>query len=371
MKKHIRHLLSICLLLLSFSSCNTSESYVVTYQAKLRIIEREDHQKCVSQGLDYGDWDEITTELYWRCRYNLVINRRINLAITPESIRNNKIVDIISEEMLKNLNRAKYSALAKMEDDIDLSDHKKCVDMGYDLLIGYMNDGYYKCRQNLVIARIPPAPKITNSFESAILPKDQGVNLKIATESRESNKEAIRVAVLLQKYPNCMGLNVDSADFKKCSEAEDRSKLCVMTINSKQIKKELDDKIYCQQQAFIQFPDNYALAKDKSSNELEKIKLQSKKKNDEDVQKEINTTLLYLEGSRNIDNNIGKESLNSGDSEKQSKEKLYSRVELLKLREQFIYQCDKKMEDKLPDYTKQLTDECLDIARNWDKEDKK
>ncbi len=355
-------------------SCNGSESYLFTYQSSLRIIERQDHQKCVSQGLDYGDWDEIITEMYWRCRYNLVQARIINDATTPDAIKNNAIVEKISQEILENLSRAKYSALAKIDDDIELSDHNKCMVMNNDLAIDQIgnsaNDRYYRCRQDLILARIPPAPKITHSFEAAILPEDRAAQyLKIAADSRGSSKEALLVAQMMQKYPNCVGLNIKSDDFKRCSAATDQSLQCLTTIHSLQIKKELQDKIYCQQQAFIQFPDNYALAKDKSSSEIEKSKLALKKDQGFQINQENNATLLYLEGNKTLTENIGRNIVSNDDDEKKSKEKLYSRTQLLKLRERFIYQCNKKMEEKLPDFAKKTSDDCMSIAKNWANKD--
>ncbi len=355
----------VCLVI--FQSCNSSESYLLTYQSKLRIIERQDHQKCISQGLDYGEWDEITTEMYWRCRYNLINERKINDAITAVAIRNNAAIEKISEEILKNLNRAKYSALAKIEDDIELSDHKKCESRNYGLGIGGLNDDYYRCRQDLIVARIPPAPRITHLFETSILPDDRAAEYKaIADSEGKSNQEVNLIVDAMQKYPNCLGLNVKSNDFKKCSAATDESQRCLANVNSLQVKKELQDKIYCQQQAFLQFPDNYALAKDKSAGEIEKLKIAEKSTADQEVKKENNATLAYLESDKNIEN-IGRYVEDVSNQEEQSKGKIYSRIELLKLRERFIYQCDKKMEDKLPEFNKQSSQDCLDIAKNWDK----
>jgi hypothetical protein len=306
--------------------------------------------------------------MYWRCRYNLVSARRINDATSAQDIRNNAAVDRISEEMLKNLNRAKYSVLVKIEDDIELSDHKKCEAQGYNLgAVGFgSDDAYYRCRQNLILSRIPPAPKVTNSFEMTALPKQKSVEYMAIADISRTNKEANDVANLIQKYPNCLGLNVQSEDFKRCSAAANESERCLANVNFLQVKKELQDKIYCQNQAYIQFPDNYALAKEKSAKEISKLKLAQK---DKDNIGEENIALQYLESD--IDTkNIGRYVEDIANKEEQSKDKLYSRIELIKLRERFIYQCNKKMEDKLPDFNQKSSQDCLDIAKNWDKESK-
>jgi hypothetical protein len=360
------------LLFLFLLSCNSSESYLLTYQSKLRIVERQDHQKCVSQGLDYGDWDELVTEMYWRCRYNLISARKLSDATSALTIRENAAVEKISEEILKNLSRAKYSALAKIEDDIEMSDHKKCSSSGYLLggigrMVGYTDDNYYLCRQASILARIPPAPKVTGAYEASILPPDRAAEYKAIAEEIGNRREADLIADAMQKYPNCLGLNIKGDDFKKCSAATDESQRCLANIESVKVKKELQDKIYCQQQAFVQFPDNYALAAEKSAGEIKKLQLAKKAKEDEELRQENNATLAYLESDKNIEN-IGRYIEDVGNKEEQSKEKLYSRIELLKLRERFIYQCNRKMENKLPEFTKQSSQDCLDIAKNWDKE---
>jgi hypothetical protein len=126
------------------------------------------------------------------------------------------------------------------------------------------------------------------------------------------------------------------------------------------VKKRLEDKIYCQKQAFIQFPDNYALAKDKSASEIAKLE-ESK----EHIAEE-NYTLKYLEGETSDISNLGRQIDKSGDWEEKSKEKIYSKLDLLRLREQFMYQCNQTMDDKLPDFVKNSAQNCLDIAKNWD-----
>lgn len=363
----VKNLKNILIFIFFLASCANPELGPPISEEGLRAIEQEDHQKCVAKGLNYGAKDAVVAELYWRCRYSVLMDRKMSGFFNSKVIRYNAAIDKMGEEILKNVSSAKYHVLEKIDDDVQLDDHEKCVSNGYDDSFEKNKDGYYRCRQNLVALRLSKIPQATNIYESAVLPEDTKETLKIVIDSRHTNKEATRVAELMQKYPNCIGLNVDSEEFKKCSDAAERSKVCIGTINSKQIKKELNDKIYCQEQAFIQFPDNYALAKDKSSSEIEKLEAEAKKIKDQETKDEINATLLYLEGTRSIDQNIGREVPNPRDGEEKAKEKLYNRVELLKLREHFIYRCNQKMEEKLPDFAQKLTEECMDIARDWDK----
>ncbi|MFT6106804.1 MAG: hypothetical protein ACJA0S_000885 [Rickettsiales bacterium] len=317
-------------------------------------------------GMDYGEWDEIITEMYWRCRYNLVMDRRIHDEISADSIKNNAVIDKIGEEMLRNLSRAKYSALSKIDDDIDLTDHKECFSQGFSINIGQNNDDYYSCRTNLVLRRIPPAPKITHSFEASALPPDRIDDYlrTVAKNSKENNRESSMIVEQIQRYPKCIGLAVGSKDFYKCSSASDRSAQCLSLVHLSISKKVLEDKTYCQEQAFIQFPDDYALAKNKSASEIEKLKAQIKSQKDIKSKDDGNVTLAYLKGERTISSVGGVEG--DGDEEKFAKEEIYTKVELMKLREYFVFQCNAKMDDKIPEFVEEKKKVCFDIAENWD-----
>lgn len=347
------------------SSCSVSESTLLSEQSALRVTERQDHQKCVSEGLEVGNWDDLTTELYWRCRYNLAKERITYLPITPGLFRKNSAINKTIDIIIRNIAKAKFASLAKISDDVEILDHEKCSKMGYNLSSFNQSgvDEYYKCRERLILQRIPPAPKITHLYETSVLPEKRERNyLRISRDSRkEINAEASEAIELMKKYPICVGLSTDSLDFKKCSEATESSKECLSNIESMKVKKRLEDKIYCQKQAFIQFPDNYALAKDKSASEI--AKLEEEKQNNE----EENYTLKYLEGETSDISNLGRQVNKSDNEEERSKEKIYSKLDLLRLREQFMYQCNQTMDEKLPDFVENSTKTCLDIANNWDK----
>lgn len=329
-----------------------------------KSIEKQDHQKCVSQGFNYGDWDEIITEIYWNCRYNLAQARKINNPNTSEAIKNNEIVEKISKKILKNLNHAQHSSLKKNKDSIGLSDHGLCITKRYSLGIKKENNDYYRCRQSLVLSRIPAPqetkpPQATKLYESSILSKNMAYEyLKNPNNGNNIYQDDLEVARMMQKYPSCVRPKTSSDDFKRCSMAAKKSDQCLKNINYSKIQKELQDKIYCQQQAFIQFPDS---TKDKSGNEIKAPEINAKKDQAYQSNQEIS---LYPKGDKSLVENISLDV--SGDNEK---EKLYDRVDLLKLRERFIYQCDKKMEEKLPDFVRQAKEDCLNIAKNWSDKD--
>jgi hypothetical protein len=133
-----------------------------------------------------------------------------------------------------------------------------------------------------------------------------------------------------------------------------------MNIDIMKSKRELEDRVYCQKQAFIQFPDNYALMRDKSKNEIAQLIQNNKAMTQED-----NRTLQYFLGKSEV--NIGSNLRGIENTEDNLKEKTYSRIDLLKLRERFTYQCNIKVIEKMPDFIDKLTKDCNNIAINWKK----
>jgi len=355
----------ITFLLLSLwplSSCDQSESYILTAQATARIIERQDHQQCVSSGMDLGKWGDIITEIYWRCRYNLVQNRMTADAVTTSAIKNNAVMKRISVKLLDNLNRSKQAILSKAEYNIDTLDHSKCIAKGY--ILNSTNEAeitdYYKCRQRLVFERNPPAPDITYSYEASTLPgKKFEQYLVQARRNSEPEQESFIAGEMLRKYPTCIGLNVQSRPFKRCIDAQKKAQKCLNNMNISIAKKQLEDIIYCQQQAFIQFPDNYSIAEHKSASVIEKeIEYQ------EELQR--NKTLEFLESGRTIQ--VDKLELKEVETAEEIENKLYNKIKLLRLREQFIARCNNVLQKKLPIFIENTTNSCGELGGNWDRE---
>lgn len=370
--------ISFLISLAGFLSCSRPESYLVNNQANLRMIERQDHQRCVYRGMDVGEWGDVNTEVYWRCRYNLVQERLIDYPISSASMENNAMIKKISEDILKKWNRARQFLLSKLDDNIETLDHSKCISDGYDIdsLDPAQVEAYYICRQNLVLERVPPAPGITNSYEAAILSKaDADEYMKMIRDNKKTDKEVLLVTKMMSNYENCAGLKVRSGEFKKCTDANDEAKKCLGKIEAEKAKKGLEDKTYCAQQAFSQFPDDYAFSKYKSAKEIAREK---KKKLDEKneftkKQAESSEDLQYLKGNvleaaknKDIDNNNARVS-NDDWYDINKKTKLYSKIELMKLREQFVKRCNKSMEEKIPQFADKYINECQAIATNWDR----
>lgn len=368
----MRSLLGILLIVIS---CKPSQSYLMSTQAHLRAVERRDHQKCVSQGIDFGKWNEVSTQLYWRCRYSLAQDKIIDNAINAADIENNAMIKKISSKILKNLKRSKQAILADMEDDIDVFDHSKCLSLGFSLDSGdqIKDREYYQCRKKLVHERNPPSPAITGSYEASILPKKKFDNyLKSAKQNKITNSQVKFTKNMITKYPACQNVNVKSKLFNECIQAQETAMKCIDEISLFKSKKQLDDKVYCQQQAFIQFPDNYEMTKNKSADEIQKIlekqRREEIKRQEKQEEERINRTLQFFqEQGVFYEDMILHDKQNVEDKQKQQEE-LMKKIQILSLREEFIIKCNEMMEQKLPTYIKEEIKKCEVISDNWGKE---
>jgi len=365
------------ILLAGFLSCSRPESYLINNQANLRMIERQDHQKCVSRGMDIGEWGDVNTEVYWRCRYNLIQERLVDYPISAASMENNAMIKKISYDILKKWNRARQFLLSKLDGNIETLDHSKCIAAGYDIDSPdpAQVEAYYICRQDLVLERVPPAPGITNTYEAAILSKsDSDEYMQMVKENQKTGNEVLFVNKMMNNYENCTGLKIRSGEFKKCTDANDEAKKCLNRIDAAKAKKGLEGKIYCTEQAFNQFPDDYAFSKYKSSKEMAKEK---QRKVDEknklaEIQAKNSEDLQFLEGSvfeasKNKDMAIKNIFNNDDEYYSEKKAMFYSKIELMKLREQFVKRCNKSMEEKMPQFTDKYVNDCKTIAVNWDR----
>lgn len=361
-----RYALQLSILCFLFS-CD-SQSYL-SAQVTVRNIEKQDYQACIAQGLDYGDWNDITTELYWRCRYNLIRVRFVTDIRSPSDVKYNALINKISEKIINNLIRSEFAALTTIDSKTEVLDNQECAKVGYDLNNNNKSimDNYYHCREKLFLSRIGGAKTYTDVKE--LLLTSSWNKDYLALLQKKYDDEIDNVEEMIKRYPNCFGLGIKSDDLGKCVMANNQSKKCLNEVESAKIKKIIEGKTYCQQQAYNEFPDDYALTKDKSASEIEKLKERKKlaqNKNSKELSDEDIIAKQYLNNDQR-QKNIGRQIVDDNDSEEQSKEKLYSRVDLLQLRERFIASCDKEMDNKLPDFYDQAEQDCLDIAKNWNK----
>jgi hypothetical protein len=365
--------IKLLLISLLIFSCKPSYDYTMNIQSHIRSIEREDHQACISQGIDFGKWNEVITELYWRCRYNLIQDKKIHDATTTSDIKNNAMVKKISIKILKNLKRARQAILADVKNDIEVFDHSKCLARGYNLDNNnpYKNEEYYECRKQLIYFRTSPTPKVTNSYEASTLPQ-QKFEQYIQNSRRDKvvTNEINFANNMIDNYPACNKINVRSKFFGMCIKAQKESVSCLENMNNTRARKQLDNQIYCQQQSFIQFPDNYSMARNMSQKEVKKMMREQReeqiKRLKEEKEAKVNRTLKFFEeGHVSQDVLFRDHDASNISNDQKKKEELYEKIQILELREEFIMKCNELMHKKLPDYIEDKTKQCLAIGENW------
>ena len=117
----LKKFLIIASALISLTNCAGNRE--TDSQEKSKSIEREDHQKCASRAIDSGDWSDNATTIYWKCRYDLIENRRVSNAKNNDAEYNN-LINTIKRNIVKNLNQARQLAASgrgKTDEDNKLS----------------------------------------------------------------------------------------------------------------------------------------------------------------------------------------------------------------------------------------------------------
>lgn len=348
-------------------------------QTNLKDIERYDHQLCLTQDIDFEKWTDVSAEIYWRCRYNLMQDKMVNNQMNPADVENNAKMAEINDNILKNLQKARKAVLVGIEDNPEQTDHLKCNKMGFvlDPKNQNMNEAYYQCRKNLITDRSPPPPGITSdvsNFQPTASMNSANKTMpgvKIAQHPLPPSPEVDFTINRMKQYPNCMNLNVKSKIFDKCVAAQKESLFCLENIRTVNAKKQLDDKIYCQRQSLLQFPDNYTLTRNKSAKEIEDM---LKKEREDEIAEErakqerelTRTRKFFGESYASQDKIFSDESDAKNIKQRQSeREIMFNKIQILELREEFIVKCNQMLEQKLPDIIQMERRKCLDMGKNW------
>ncbi len=381
MKKNIKYYASTSKKILSFSIAmlfmvgyGLSEAHAIKMTSDLKEIEIEHHKSCVLQGSKFGKWSDVSTEFYWECRHNLMQAKIIPNANSTSGIQNNMMVNEIDGKIIANLQRARRATLSGIESDIELFDHSKCLAMGHDLDTNDQgkNEEYYKCREKLIDDRSPAPPGITDSYYNPISRKDFGDKSVYNVKSNKPTSGEVEFVMnKINEYPNCKNINVKSIFFNKCIDSQKKAFFCFDGIRALKAKKQLNDKIYCQQQSFIQFPDGQTVTRNKSAEQIEEmLKKERERKIDElkmAKERDINRTKKFFEeGYVSQDKVLSREAdINNLKAERNKRENLFNKVQILELRQEFIEKCNQSLGDDMPQYVAKEEKKCADLSNSW------
>jgi len=376
--KTIKFLIFCASFALLWSCSNVKQSSTVNVnntQMSIKDLERRDHQICMSQGVDLEKWTDVSAEMYWRCRYNLMQDKIVHNPINPNDAESNAIIQEVSDKILKNLQKAHKAVLVGIDENPEESDHAKCLKLGYTLDPKNQdkNEAYYECRKQMIDNRTSAVPGIVTDKQPIMTPANQSQQhvAKIAQYDTPPSGEVEFTINRMKQYPNCMNVNVKSKLFDKCVGAQKQSLLCLDNMRTVNAKKQLDDKIYCQKQSILQFPDNYTLTRDKSAKEIEEM---LKKEREDEIadekakqEMELNRTQKFFgESYASKDKLFSDESDTKNIKDKQNeREAMYNKIQILELREEFVVKCNQLLDQKLPDTIEMERRKCLNIGKNW------
>ena len=243
--RKIYKLLSIFSFLILIS-CQSSNMFL----QEIQLVEFEDDNLCMMQGLEFKDED--TRTLYWKCRLR-VINQRI------ANQEDNYGYSLLFKGELKKLKKAiqnkidelNETTLVEIETSIDEKEHQYCVTLrnnGSDMT-------YFECREELARKR-----KVDDDLE--ILNNEEFVDNAYQIEEVITNNQITIVdEQCIQYVYNEIKLNqclIDNQNFIKC----------MGNINNQLEERRINDKLYCNQVSINRYPDSLFNNQGQNNNDM-------------------------------------------------------------------------------------------------------
>lgn len=280
--------------------------------------------------------------------------------MTPKQAKQNSdIGDLITKISLK-LSDSSETILIRENKKMDNLDHQQCLRMGYDTENEDQAkiDDYFACRKALIEER-----KLLPPFGNTDYLKYQNhsYNLGFVIDQRISEMLK-RYNEAKEKYPDCIKYNLLAVNFKNCTMAQDNSRQCLGEIDRKRFKKDGEEKILCQKQAYIQFNDDMLKEEDRPQRDI------SRMNNNSDFYNRQSLASIGVDGA--IFSSEQKKSAEQLKKEKEEKIKrinsksgLYNKSELTKLRQKFIFSCQRDAEVRIKEFADNLKKSCEELTK--------
>ncbi len=359
------HKIFFIIFLAALFSCNKviyKEPYVFSNFSAVQELEREHHKFCVSLNLNSGNDNNFTTQTYWQCRLSLTKNHlNTNNFLNSAKVNSFQINDLVSKISL-HIAEISESNFNKENKKLDELQHNQCLRLGFnnDTLDKSKIDDYLLCRKRLLEDYRFNAP--FGNLDYLDYPNNS-YNIDFIIDQRQ-RKEEEKFNSAKENYPTCVKYNLRKENFKNCTASQDKSRQCFLKIKSKKFKKELAEKITCQKQSYINFPESF-LKKSENNKKLELEKVTT-------LADDYNSNSFVAIGIDEMELSDFKARTKEEKTEKDQKEiaekfnkktDLYSKYELITLRQEYIYKCQKNAEAKILEYEKSLKSECEDMAK--------
>lgn len=338
--------------LLFFAACQkVKQPYMISNFSNVQNLEKQDHKFCASLNLDSAQNNLLENETYWRCRLSLAKYHIKTDSSNPENKKFNfQITDLVSKISLDLAQKHESNFLKQIR---KLSDHhhKQCVGLGFnpDTLDQTIIDDYFLCRKRLIDGSQIDPPFGNDDY---LRYPNHTYEIGFVIDER-LKKETKEIEAVGAEYPACSKYHLRKTNFSRCKKAQDDSRDCYATILRKKMKKEAQTKSICQKQSFIEFP-NSLLKPKEQEDDLQKIKTNA------DIYNQSNFASIGLNEKDVAQFTSGKDVEITEETQKNvnSKDGLYDRISLTKLRQRYINACYDEADVVLQDYNKKLEQEC-------------
>ena len=344
--------------LILLSCTKAQDPYILSYIPHIQTLEKQDHKFCVDLKLAFNTKNNLQSKPYWRCRFSFAKYRLSVNPITAEQNRRNlEINDLITKISLK-IAQVSEPMITIENRKMDNRQHKQCLVMGFvvETEDQAKADEYFSCRKALI------------EDQQLILPygnldylkyQNHSYNIGFVIDSRVD--AAIKLYNEMKaKYPTCVQYNLYGINFKKCAQAQDKSRQCISEIDRKKFKKEGEEKIACQKGAYLRFPDEM-LKEDSSKQDIEKMNSRSAYYNQQSLAAIGLDGTLFTSEPEKSEEEKKKEKL-ARTQKINSKANLYDKFELTKLRQKYIFSCQTDAGKRVAEFVDGLKKYCEELA---------
>ncbi len=335
------------------------DPFILSNSLRIRQVERQDHNACAFLKLSFDQTDNVKSALYWRCRLSFAKYRLYTEISTPEQEEHNKeISDLITKISLK-VSETPEAVLANENKKMDNRQHRQCLAMGFEIETDDQAkiDDYFACRKALIEDQQLMPPYANDEYLDY---PNRSYNIGFVIDQKIEERIKIYNEAR-KKYPICVKFNLYDVNFKRCTVAQDESRQCFSEIGLKKFKREGEEKIACQKQAYIRFPDEMLKDESKKKAEIERMKANSDYYNQYSFASiGINDTGIFESDEKRAEREkMEKQQKNENIN---SKKGLYSKYELTQLRQKYIFSCQKEAESKINEYVDSLKNQCQELV---------
>ena len=339
------------------SQAPKADPFILSTLPEIQALEKQDHAFCSSLKIDFNKNTDLKSGLYWRCRLSLAKYRILTDSRLSEDAKHNlNISDLIAKISLK-LADTPESILSRENKKMDRRQHEQCLKLGYIIATEDKAkiDDYFSCRRALIDEQqlVPPYGNVdyldypNSSYDIGFV-----VDQRIDEETQLLNAAKVQ-------YPTCVKYNLNNVNYKNCTIAQEGARKCFGEIEKKRFKKESEEKTICQRRSYIEFPDEYLQVNDQKNKDIERTK------NNSDFYNNYSFAALGIDDSKfgtEVKNDKNVKDLKKEEAKKiNSKSRLYTKFELTKLRQKYIFECQKEADIKIRGYIESLKAICDDM----------